>query len=127
MKKYFYFRDEADEDNDDDVSSSITVPVTNISGVVPTSITNLDLYYKSGDKTAPNTTGGTGGVGKVSLTCTRGKLLEVMAEIASHANSTKPSNAGLITMCDDATTGYDDEAQTAFHFSSNVTACDIAV
>ena len=29
MRKYFYFRDEVDEDNDDDVSSSITIPVSN--------------------------------------------------------------------------------------------------
>ena len=67
MRKYFYFRDEADEDNDDDVSSSITIPVASVSGVIPTSITNLDLYYKSGDKTTPNTTGGTGGVGHEAL------------------------------------------------------------
>ena len=26
MKKYFYFRDVADEDNDDDILSSIAIP-----------------------------------------------------------------------------------------------------
>ena len=128
MRKYFYFRDVGDEDHDDDVSASITIPVNDITGVVPSAITTLDIYYNSGDKTVPNEVGGTAaGTGKVALTCTRGKLRQVMAEIASHANSTKPSNAGLIIMCDDATTGYDDETQAAFHFSTDVTACDIAV
>ena len=118
MRKYFYFRDVADEANDDDISSSIAIPVDAITGMVPTAITTLDLYFKNDGAVATQ---------KATLTCTRGKLRQVMAEIASHANSTKPSNAGLIIMCDDATTGYAGEAQTAFHFSSDVTACDIAV
>ena len=127
MRKYFYFRDVGDEDHDDDVSASITIPVNDITGVVPSAITTLDIYYNSGDKTVPNAVGGTAaGTGKVALTCTRGKLFEVMSEIASHANSTKPSNAGLVIMCDDATTGYDGEAQTAFHFSNDVTDCTIS-
>tara|TARA_R110001599_G_scaffold99869_1_gene255846 strand:+ start:1039 stop:1422 length:384 start_codon:yes stop_codon:yes gene_type:complete len=123
MRKYFYFRDVADEDNDDDVSSSITIPVSDITGVTPTAITTLDVYYKTGDATVPSATGGTGaGTGKVELTCTRGKLIEVMAEIASHANSTKPANSGLIIMGDVATTGFGGEAQSSFFFSNNVTA-----
>ena len=126
MRKYFYFRDVTDEDHDDDVSASITIPVKDITGVVPTAITTLDLYYNTGDATVPNKTGGTGaGTGKVSLTCTRGKLFEIMGEIAAHANSTKPSNAGLVIMCDDATTGYGGEAQSSFYFSNDVTACTI--
>jgi len=123
MRKYFYFRDVGDEDHDDDVSASITIPVSDITGVVPTAITTLDVYYKTNDATVPNATGGTAaGTGKVSLTCTRGKLIEVMAEIASHANSTKPANSGLIIMADGAITGYDGEAQSKFFFSNNVTA-----
>jgi len=127
MRKYFYFRDVNDEDHDDDASSSLTIPINSITGVVPTAITTLDMYYKSGDVTMPNATGGTGaGTGKITLTCTRGKLFEIMGEIASHANSTKPSNAGLIIMGDDAATGYNGEAQSTFYFSSDVTDCDIA-
>jgi len=127
MRKYFYFRDVTDEDHDDDVSSSITIPVNDITGVVPTAITTLDVYYNSGDKTVPTATGGTGaGTGKVTLTCTRGKLFEVMGEIAAHANSTKPANAGLIIMGDRATTGYGGEAQTDFFFSDEVTSTVIS-
>tara|TARA_R100000781_G_scaffold107274_1_gene71460 strand:+ start:124 stop:507 length:384 start_codon:yes stop_codon:yes gene_type:complete len=127
MRKYFYFRDVTDEDHDDDVSASITIPVNDITGVVPTAITTLDVYYNSGDKTVPTATGGTGaGTGKVTLTCTRGKLFEVMGEIAAHANSTKPANAGLIIMGDRATTGYGGEAQTDFFFSDEVTSTVIS-
>ena len=43
MKKYFYFRDVADEDSDDDILSSITVPVDAIAGIVPVAITTLEL------------------------------------------------------------------------------------
>ena len=32
MRKYFYFRGVTDEDHDDDVSASITIPVSDISG-----------------------------------------------------------------------------------------------
>ena len=67
--KYFYFRDVGDEDHDDDVSASITIPVNDITGVVPSAITTLDIYYNSGDKTVPNAVGGTAaGTGKVALT-----------------------------------------------------------
>jgi len=126
MRKYFYFRDVNDEDHDDDATASLTIPVSSITGVVPTAITTLDMYYKSGDITMPNATAGTvGGTGKITLTCTRGKLFEIMGEIASHANSTKPSNAGLIIMGDDPNIGYEGEAQTKFYFSSDVTDCSI--
>ena len=125
MRKYFYFRGVTDEDHDDDVSATITIPVKDITGVVPTAITTLDLYYNTGDSTVPNDTGGSGsnnGSGKVTLTCTRGKLFEVMGEIAAHANSTKPTNAGLIIMGDRATTGFGGEAQSEFYFSNDVTS-----
>ncbi len=128
MKKYFYFRDATDEDNDDDVSASIMVPVEDIRGVLPTTTTNLDLYYLLSDKTTPNTTGGTGaGTGKVSLTCTRGKMLEVMASLASHGNATKPFTGGSMVMVDDATTGYAGETQATSYFHPDVTACTITV
>jgi len=46
MKKYFYFRDVADEDNDDDISASIAIPVDSICGVVPVAITTLEVLQK---------------------------------------------------------------------------------
>ena len=48
MDRYFYFRDVADEIDDDDNSASVMVPVKNITGIAPGgSITTLNLYYKN--------------------------------------------------------------------------------
>ena len=41
MRKFFYFRDVADEVNDDDISASICIPVDSIAGIVPVAITTL--------------------------------------------------------------------------------------
>ena len=49
MKKYFYFRDVADEDNDDDILSSIAIPVDSIAGVVPVAITTLEVILEKTD------------------------------------------------------------------------------
>ena len=98
MKRYFYFRDVADEVNDDDNSSSVVIPVDQITGIVPTAITTLDLYYNH-DKISD----GTNAIQKATLTCTRGKLQEVCAGIAAGANA-HPHNPGLHVVADIMTT-----------------------
>ena len=70
MKKYFYFRDAANEDADDDISASIAIPVDSIAGVVPVAITTLEVYLKKQ---------GLVNDCKIILTVTRGKLQEVVA------------------------------------------------
>ena len=50
MRKYLYFRDVADENDDDDISASIAIPVDSIRGVVPVAITSLELYYNKEGK-----------------------------------------------------------------------------
>ena len=45
MKRYFYFRDVADEASDTDNSSSIMVPVDNITGINPAATTTLYIYH----------------------------------------------------------------------------------
>jgi hypothetical protein len=44
MRKFFYFRDVADEVDDDDILSSIAIPVDSVAGIVPTAITTLELH-----------------------------------------------------------------------------------
>ena len=90
MRKYLYIRDVTDEVNDDDISASIAIPVDAITGIVPTAITTLDLYFKNDGAVATQ---------KASLTCTRGKLQEVCAAIASTANA-NPNNPGLTVLAD---------------------------
>tara|TARA_R100001198_G_scaffold78978_1_gene51163 strand:+ start:128 stop:502 length:375 start_codon:yes stop_codon:yes gene_type:complete len=90
MRKYLYIRDVADEADDDDISASVAIPVDAITGVVPTAITTLDLYFKNDGAVATQ---------KISLTCTRGKLQEVCASIAATANA-YPHNPGLTVLAD---------------------------
>ena len=123
MRKYFYFRDVADENDDDDILSSIAIPVDSIAGVVPVAITTLELYLNKGGSVVDT---------KVTLTVTRGKLQEVMHEIASHING-HTLKAPLTVMGDAATTtvnassieGNDNTKSTIF-FSDDVTAVAIA-
>ena len=123
MRKYFYFRDVADEADDDDILSSIAVPVDSIAGVVPVAITTLELYVRKN---------GLVGNTKVTLTVTRGKLQEVMREIVSYING-HTLRAPLTVMCDAATTTVNadsiegnDNTKDSIFFSNDVTAVAIA-
>ena len=123
MRKYLYFRDVADEADDDDISSSIAIPVDAIAGVVPVAITTLELYLNK-EGVVNNQ--------KVTLTVTRGKLQEVMQEIVSYANGYTYNKAPLQVMGDAATTTHgsssvegNDKAKSAIFFSEDVTAVAI--
>ena len=124
MRKFFYFRDVADEVNDDDISASICIPVDSIAGIVPVAITTLELYLNK-EGVVNNQ--------KVTLTVTRGKLQEVMQEIVSYANGYTYNKAPLKVMCDAATTTVNassiegnDKSKSTIFFSDDVTAVAIA-
>ena len=124
MKKYFYFRDVADEDSDDDILSSIAIPTDSIVGVVPVAITTLEVYLRKN---------GLVGNTKVTLTVTRGKLQEVMHEIAAAINGYTYNKAPLTVMNDAATTTVgttsiegNNNTKSAISFSNDVTAVAIA-
>ena len=124
MRKFFYFRDVADEADDDDISASIAIPVDSIAGVVPVAITTLEVYLKKNGLVNDQ---------KVTLTVTRGFLQEVMQELVSYANGYTHNKAPLTVMGDMATTthgttsteGNDKDKSTIF-FSNYVTAVAIA-
>ena len=124
MRKYFYFRDVANEDADDDISASVAIPVDSIAGVVPVAITTLELYLKKQGLVNDQ---------KVTLTVTRGKLQEVMHEIAQYINGYGYSKAPLTVMGDAATTTHgtssvegNDKTKSSIFFSTDVTAVAIA-
>ena len=124
MKKYFYFRDVADENDDDDILSSIAIPVGSIVGVVPVAITTLEVYLRKA---------GLVGNTKVTLTVTRGKLQEVMQELVAAINGYTYNKAPLKVMCDAAATTVnassiegDDNTKDTIFFSDDVTAVAIA-
>ena len=124
MRKFFYFRDVADEVNDDDISASICIPVDSIAGIVPVAITTLELYLNK--KGLVNNQ-------KVTLTVTRGKLQEVMQELVAYANGYTYNKAPLTVVGDAATTTHNassiegnDNTKSTIFFSSDVTAVAIA-
>ena len=124
MRKFFYFRDVADENDDDDISASIAIPVDSIAGIVPVAITTLELYLNKGGLINDQ---------KVTLTVTRGKLQEVMQELVSYANGYTHSKAPLTVMGDAATTTHNassiegnDNTKSTIFFSNDVTAVAIA-
>ena len=124
MRKFFYFRDVANEDADDDISASIAIPVDSIAGIVPVAITTLELYLKKNGLINDQ---------KVTLTVTRGKLQEVMQEIVQYANGYTHSKAPLTVMGDAAATTHNassiegnDNTKSTIFFSNDVTAVAIA-
>ena len=124
MKKFFYFRDVANEDADDDISASVAIPVDSIAGVVPVAITTLELYLRKQGLVNDQ---------KVTLTVTRGKLQEVMHEIVAAINGYTYNKAPLTVMGDAATTTHgtssvegNDKTKSEIFFSDDVTAVAIA-
>ena len=124
MRKFFYFRDVADEADDDDISASIAIPVDSIAGIVPVAITTLELYLKKNGLVNDQ---------KVTLTVTRGKLQEVMQELVAYANGYVHSKAPLTVVGDAATTTHNassiegnDQTKSSIFFSDDVTAVAIA-
>ena len=124
MRKFFYFRDVADEADDDDISASIAIPVDSIAGIVPVAITTLELYLKKNGLVNDQ---------KVPLTVTRGKLQEVIQELVAYANGYTHSKAPLTVMGDAAATTHNassiegnDNTKSTIFFSQDVTAVAIA-
>ena len=96
MNKYFYFRDVADEVHDDDASASVVVPVKNITAIGPhNSITTLNIWFKNLKGNPSND--------YATLTVTRGKMKEVIAELVSAMNS-GPHSDGFVVIADNVTT-----------------------
>ena len=96
MERYFYFRDVADEVNDDDASASVMVPVKNITSIGPGSaITNLDVWFLSGKNETH--------ASRARLTVTRGKLKQVTEELVSAMNA-GPNHDGVTVIYDAMTT-----------------------
>jgi len=60
--------------------------------------------------------------GYVDLTCTRGKLKEVMATIVSAMNA-GPHSDGVTVIADDVTTDYDGTLRSAKYLHNDITAC----
>ena len=96
MERYFYLRDVANEDADDDASASVMVPVRNITGIGPgSSRTQLDMWFRHGKNETHQA--------QARFTVTKGKLKQVTEEIVSAMNA---GGDGVTVIYDAATTTH---------------------
>jgi len=129
MRKYFYFRTEADEDADDDKAVSAMIPVDKFRGAIPsnssagTAANVVTLYFDSALNIA-----GSGQNDEhiiqdtVVLNVTVGKATEVLEAIAFAANG-HPHSDGVVVIADDATTDYDGSTKAAVYVHQGITSC----
>ena len=128
MRKYFYFRTEADEDADDDKATSAMIPVDKFRGAIPTNSSGgtsanvITLFFDSAVNMA-----GAGQNGEiiiadtVVLNVTVGKAKDVLVAIAEAANG-HPHSDGVVVIGDDATTDYDGSTKAAVYVHSGITS-----
>ena len=131
IDKYLYFRDVADQDDDDGIDNSVYVPARNITGMTPTSATALTIFFKS----VYNTQGDGSSDGEdvqadsVIVNFTAGKGKEVMSTIVQAMTSNKLYGDGHIVVADDVTTTYltssaaADQTVSAVTLSPYITGC----
>jgi hypothetical protein len=126
MERYFYFRDVADEIDDDDASASLMIPVKNITAIAPgTAINELDVWFTAhkNEKHSSN----------ARLTVTRGKLKQVTAAIVSAMNA-GPNHDGVTVIADICATSTnassiegDDTTKTTKFLHSDITSVAISI
>ena len=116
MDTNLYFRDVADEDDDDDVSASVIVSASQLTGFVPASSTTMFMKFEQGILGRAN--------GNIKLTYTEGKSREVIEAIVAAING-KQNQKSYVTIADKATVGYNGEPQKPFFISEHIT--DVAI
>ena len=128
MRKYFYFRTEADEDDDQASNDSAMIPVDRFRGAIPTNSSAgnaanvITMYFESALNIA-----GAGQNGEiiihdtVVLNVTVGQAKNVLVAIAEAANG-HPHSDGVVVIGDDATTDYDGTTKAAVYVHSGITS-----
>ena len=130
MEKYLYFRAVADQDADDGIADSVYIPAKAVTGLVPTSTTVLTIFFESVNNEAGNGTDDENVISdSIALTCTQGKVKEVMRTLVAAINSNHLYSDGVIVVADDVTTTYltstsaADETVVGKYVSPHITAC----
>lgn len=96
MEKYFYFRDATNEDADLSAAISATIPVSRITGMGPHSDNaSINIWFKSLKNEKLNE--------YATLTVSRGRIKEVMAELVSAMNG-GPHSDGFVVIADTVVT-----------------------
>jgi len=131
MEKYLYFRAVTDQDSDDGSDDSLYIPAKRVTGLVPTSATVLTIFFESVLNESGNAIGDDEDVisDSVAITCTQGKVKEVMRTIVAAINSNHLYSDGVIVVADDVTTTHEtstasaDETVVGQYISPHITAC----
>ena len=130
MDKYFYFRTQADQDNDDGIDDSLCLPVRMIRSMAPSSDTAITISFDSVYNTSTDGDNEVVIADTVILNVTQGKTAEVLQHLVRVMNSHYPAyNDGFITVADDVTTTYltssaaADETVTAQYIHPAITSC----
>ena len=131
MEKYLYFRAVTDQDSDDGSDDSLYIPAKRVTGLVPTSATVLTIFFESVLNESGNAIGDDEDVisDSVAITCTQGKVKEVMRTIVAAINSNHLYSDGVIVVADDVTTTHEtstagaDETVVGQYLHPAITAC----
>jgi|TARA_R100001530_G_scaffold134897_1_gene110776 hypothetical protein len=120
--KYWYFRNETDEDNDDDFGASMMLPVDRITAMIPTSTTTIAIYFtKPTQDQAPIESVESG---RVSILVNQGKVKTVIAALVADLNS-GPRYGHITVIADDSTVEFGGVAgsKVAKYFHGDITNC----
>ena len=130
MDKYFYFRTQADQDNDDGIDDSLCLPVRMIRSMNPSSDTAITITFDSVYNTSTDGDNEVVIGDTVVLNVNQGKTKEVLERLVEVVNSSYPAYTdGFITVADDVTTTYltssagADETVTAQYTHPDITSC----
>ena len=126
MRKYFYFRTDADVAEDDDKAKSAMIPVDRFRGAIPTNSSGgtaanvITLFFESAANMA-----GAGQNGEiiiqdtVVLNVTAGKAKDVLVALSEAANG-HPHSDGVIVVADYANDGANAKD---VYLHSGITSC----
>jgi hypothetical protein len=130
MDKYFYFRTQADQDNDDGIDDSLCLPVRQIRSMNPSSDTAITITFDSVYNTSTDGDNEVVIGDTVVLNVNQGKTKEVLERLVEVVNSSYPAYTdGFITVADDVTTTYltsssaADETVSAQYIHPDITSC----
>jgi len=125
--RFWYFRNVADEDDDDYTGDSLMVPVASITGFYASSTAKIRIYFEGARNSntllnpgATDTIDGQNGY--VELAITTGKSKEVMRGLVEIINS-GPHHNGVTVIADDSTTDYDGSTRAAVYALPHITGC----
>ena len=123
--RFWYFRNEADEDDDDNTGASIMIPTSSITGFVTTAINKLRIYFEYpalGNQLEKAVAGeqAAGNHGYVELNVTRGKIKQVMAVLVEAMNA-GPHQTGFTVIADESTTDFDNSTRAKVFLHPDIT------